>query len=573
MANDAPQPTTAPAHEETTPITLLVGGALALIVLIGIIVRVPGWQGGGLYYDDAWLALPARVPFSTAMHMIVTAPGYTMLQAGWITLNPSSNRWALLLPLILGCVAPVAVFVMGRASRLPSWVCLVFAAMVAAEPVAIEYATRVKTYEAELVVSALLLAGTEVVRRHRRTRGVLLLGVASVAAIVMSTTLLPIVAGIWIALVALAILDGRNRRAIIITAVVAGLNSVPVLAWIIAKVPPALTAFWVGNDRLPGAPLTVSHLLRTFGVSAGGLLHGLLGTPMWQPAGGVGSLHGTQVLVLLGLLILEVVVVLVLCLPTLRALWGRDVMSPTLSLLPAVVAVLIAILEYLTGLVPLGTGRTDLLLVPPILLLVGGGLVRAAAWISVRTSPARSTRIGLALAVVAAVVGTSLAWHQRGWYPVQAVRSLDAKMASATPPGPAATVVTYRNSFTWAFERLSPFTVHFSKTATAASTIGYWVTFNDPRVLVQLPGSLAGPGAIPGLGALAGIQSLWLVGTTAGTFQPSTVHLTGPAAGVPVATGADAELRRFGWVPTGTIERAPGAVASLYRRASSASAG
>ena len=40
-----------------------------------------------------------------------------------------------------------------------------------------------------------------------------------------------------------------------------------------------------------------------------------------------------------------------------------------------------------------------------------------------------------------------------------------------------------------------------------------------------------------------------------------------------VATGADAELRRFGWVPTGTIERAPGVVASLYRRASSASAG
>lgn len=573
MAKDAPQPTTAPAPEGTTPVTLLAGGVLVLIVVIGVIVRLPGWQGGGLYYDDAWLALPARVPVATAVHMIVTAPGYTMLQAGWITLNPTSNRWALLLPLLLASAAPFAVFVMGRASKFPSWVCLAFAAMVAAEPVAIEYATRVKTYEAELVVSALLLAGAEVVRRHRRTRGIVLLAVASVAALVMSTTLLPVVVGIWIALVVLAWMDGRNRRAIVIAAVVAGLCSVPVLAWIVAKVPPALTGFWVGNDRLPGAPLTVSHLLRTFGVSAGGLLHGLLGTPMWQPAGGVGSLHGPQVLVLLGLLVLEVLLLLALSLPTLRALWSRDATSPALSLLPAVIAVLAAVLEYLLGLVPLGTGRTDLLLVPPILLLVGGGLVRVAAWISVRTSPSRSTRIGLALAVVAGVVGTGLAWHQRGWYPVQAVRSLDAKMAAATPPGPSATVVTYRNSFTWAFERLSPFTIHFSRTATAASTIGYWVTFNDARVLVQLPGSVAGPGAIPGLVRLHGVRSLWLVGTTAGTFQPSTVHLTGPAAAVPVATGAASQLRRAGWTQTGIMERAPGVVAWLYRRTPSAPVG
>ena len=535
---------------------------LVVITGVGVGVRVPGWQGGGLYYDDAWFALPSRVPLSTALHMIVTAPGYTLLQAGWIHLAPSSTRFAMLLPLLAACAAVPLAFVMGRTFRFPTWASLVIAALVAAEPVAIEYATRVKSYEAELVIAIVVLATAEVVRRRRTTAAIVSFGVLSVGAIVMSTALIAVVAGCWVALIVVAILDRRQLRSVLVTALVAGLCSVPVVLWITAKIPPALTAFWVGNDRLVAAPFSPHHLIRVLAVSGGGFLHGVIGTPMPQPAGGVDSL-GIGDVVLLGLAsALALALLVVLSLPTLRAVATRDPSSPDLAQLAPVMVILIAFLEFLVGIVPLGTGRTDLYLLPAVLVLVGAGLVRLAAWVAVRTPPGRSARIGVALAVGAGLLGTALAWHQRAWYPVQAVAQLEAEMSTATSNAHPVEVITYRNSFTWAFDRLSPFRVHFSRTAPAASTVGYWVTFADPHVRAQLAGS----GEIPGLRSLKGTNDLWLVGTTAATLQPSTIHPVGRAAEVAVPTGAAAIIESEGWHATTTTVRAPGVVAQLFVR-------
>jgi hypothetical protein len=125
-------------------------------------------------------------------------------------------------------------------------------------------------------------------------------------------------------------------------------------------------------------------------------------------------------------------------------------------------------------------------------------------------------------------------------------------------------VVGYRNSFTWAFAGLSPWAVHYSKSNPAAFTIGFWVTFDEAGYLTQQQGT---PGPIPGLGILPpSVKRLWFVGSTAIVVSPSTAHLTGSIAGLPIDLPWPDPLRSYGWSPGSTRLRAQGVYAQLYVR-------
>ena len=544
------------------------GIALVVIVAIGLIVRVTGWSNGGLFYDDAWFALPARVDLSTATHMIVTAPGFTLLERGWIQLFPTSARWALALPLLLGVIAPIALFGLGRLLGFRRWICAAIAAGVAAAPAAIEYSTRVKEYEADLLLAAGLLALVEVARRQRSRESLAFLAAGSVLAVATSTSLAPVAAACWMALGITALLDRRRRGEVLCWGTAAAAVIVPIVGVVASRLPPALGDYWVASQRLLGAPWNPSRVVHTLALTAGGLAHGFIGTPMPATFPRVIAISSSEEMALVALGVIEGLVLVAVSIPIVTALWRRRMDARWLVALPSLLTVVTSVVLFAAGRVPLGTGRTDLVLLPGVLVLAAVTIERLADRVaSWREGRAPSwTRLGLAVAIVLGACVTGLAWHQRSWYPTQAVGALKVSMDRLEQPGDVL-VITDRNAFPWAFGGLSRWSLHLSATSPRSSTIGYWVSFDSPRVLSQEPHGPAAVQTIADLTSVASSRRLWLVGTTDVTYSPSAFHLRGAAGGRPTDTGATAELKAAGWRPVGTTVRADGVFAQLFERA------
>jgi hypothetical protein len=444
---------------------------------------------------------------------------------------------------------------------------LVLAGVIAAAPAAIDYSTRVKEYEADLLLGIGLLAFAEVVRRHRSNEALAGFVGLTLTAMAISTSVFPVVVGSWTALVLITLIDHRRRIAVLGSAFVAvGVSSIAALA-ISARLPPELTRFWSSAHRLLGLPLHAARLTRSLEMTAGGLAHGLFGTPLpvRYPANDLSPFSSE---VLLGLAVIEFVLFIALAWPSVMAVIRRRADSPALIALASVATLGVAGFLYGIGKVPLGTGRTDLVLYPAIVVLIGCFLQRVDdRWRRRNGEPTkRTSRVLVGLAVFVALMGTGLAWHERSWYPNQAVEALNAQLHQHLERNDAL-VITKRNSFSWAYAGLSKWQVHFSRTASAASTIGYWVTFTSPRVLTQHAIDRSGFPSIIGLDHLpSSTHRLWLIGTTASTFSPSAFHLSGPLGQQEIDTGADAILRTNGWSPTLEVLRSDGVFARLYVR-------
>ena len=551
----------------------LVPVVLAVITLVGAVVRATGLSAAGLFYDDAWFALPARVGLGTAVKMVVTTPGYTMVQSAWISLGPTGNAWPKLLPYLLGVLAVPAAYWLGRRFALPRWAALVVAALIAAAPAAIEYSVRVKEYEADLLLAMAVLAAAEVARRRRTPATVVALALVGIAAVLLSSALLVVVAGSWIALLAICAGDRRRPVAVVVGTAATGLLCGLQALWISSHIPESLTKFWIDTDRLVGKPFSGPHLSHTLALTPGGLAHGFLGTPL--PTGQFPLVRQISHAAEAGLLVLglvEVVLLVVLGLPSVLAAVRRRADDPALGFLAPTLTLVLAVVLWAVGLVPLGTGRTDLVLYPAMALLIGAGLVRLAVRLATLRPKADGARrhLAVALAIVAGVAGAGLSWHQRSWYPAQDLDGLRAAMGLQLRPGDLE-VVAGRNSFTWAFQGDSDFVVHVDRNDPRGRTVGFWVTFTPPRVLEVLPTKPSllpqGAVAIPGLDAVpASARRLWVFATTNATLSPSSYHLTGPIARAMTPIGIDPVLRKAGWFQQRTRFHAPGVVAVLYTR-------
>ena len=550
------------------PTRAIAGGVLALVTLLGALVRLPGIDRSGLYFDDAWFALPARVPFATALKMIVTAPGYTMLQREWIVLGPGGNVWPKVLAFLLGVACIPVMYFVARRLGFGLWLSVAIAGLVAVSPAAIEYSVRVKEYEGDLLFAAVVLVTAEAVRRTPTTRRLVVLGVVSVVAVTMSTSLVVVVVGSWLAVLLEALVVRiATGRVLVAGAVTALVCAVPTL-WIAGRIPPRLTAFWRANDHLVGGPFTLHHASLLIAAVPLGLAHGLVGTPVGQSSVLFGhSILGTVASACgLGILLLATFVVVRSC--------RRDAVPVDRVGVSSLATISFALLLWLVGAVPLGTGRTDLVVYPSIAILGGLAAREVISWL--RSSPATmrvAPTLVVGTGVVLALVGAGVAWRSASWYPAQDVSSLPAATSWQAHRN-TAVLVTARNSYTWAFEELSSFRVHSSKTDPASSTIGFWVTFDSPRVLEQVASPGRGPSTVidtrsvvPGLGALPPrVARLWLIAPTASTFSPSSGRLRGPAAERIVPSRAMRILDAAGWRRSTVVERAPGVAAILYRR-------
>ncbi|HZM57250.1 MAG TPA: hypothetical protein VFC03_19720, partial [Acidimicrobiales bacterium] len=242
---------------------------LVLILVVGTLVRVNGWTGGGLFFDDAWAALPARVPFGTALHMWLSAPGYTFLQLEWDLIWPGNMHWVVALPLIMGIVAPGAAFGLGRILRFPDWIALTMAGFLAIEPCAIQYSVAVKSFELDMIACMVLLALGEAARRHRTTRTLVTLSIVSMGAVFMDVALSIVVIGVWSALALIAFLDRRNRSATFFNAGVTGLFLLPVVLGVEQRIPPFDVSTFRAFGTLVGPPYTFDHLFIVLVTSGG----------------------------------------------------------------------------------------------------------------------------------------------------------------------------------------------------------------------------------------------------------------------------------------------------------------
>lgn len=542
--------------------------ALGLIAAISVLVRVPGWSNGGLFYDDAWFAFPAKVGLRTAIHLSVTTPGYSLLQRSWILLDPGSTRWAIALPLALGIIAPPMVFLLGRTFKLGIWISSLLATLIAISPVAIEYSVRVKEYEADLVVATVVVLLTELARRRRSATRVAALTVVSALAVGLSASLLIVVVGSWVGLLVIALSDRVRRAAIGIGAACSAAVVLGIGLLIHRHSPPGLTAFWVMSNNLNGPPHSWAKLLQVIGAIAIGIPHGLLGTPS-LPTAHFLDLGPTQLTEALIVAAGEVAILVAISVRPVMAILRRRP-SDDVRLLPPLAAIGTAVAACLAGFVPMGGGRTDLVLYPSIMVSIGvalswaaGSLTRAHA-LGHRSAATRAIKITGATAALVLALG--LGWSQRSWYPAQDVQQLSAMIDRAAQPADVL-VIAHRNTYTWAYDDLSPWRLHIAKNAIAAGTVGFWVTFKDRRVLAErVSASSSFPfrsGGAPLPGLSPSMRRIWMVGVTYETASPSTKRLTGAWASVPLPSAASRQLEAGGWIKQGPPLEQPGVYAQL----------
>lgn len=340
------------------------------IAVVAAVARAGGLASGTLYRDDAWVALTTRVPLATAARMVVTTPGFVLAERVWIGWFPHD---VLVEQLPTYVASVLGVLVVGRLARwwgLSAGASLVAAGVVAVASSDVVYATRVKPYAFDLLGACLLLWLAERVRRSG-SKSAPWLAVASAGVCAFSLTPVPLVAGLWVALGAEALVRRRLDRRLVGSAACAAAALVALWLAVRSGVSSRLQASWDGHY------LDLSSL-HAFTRSARTILDGLLaGAGDTTPRLG---LHGLGELDRVALAVLAVVGLM---------RWRRQ-------LLP-ICALLAAVVLSVPRFVPLGTGRTDAYLYPAIALLVaeGGSLLVAG----VRRLGRRALVVALAAAV------------------------------------------------------------------------------------------------------------------------------------------------------------------------------
>jgi hypothetical protein len=469
-------------------------GSTAAVVVLGLLVALAAWlrSGGltrlGLYTDDAWAALDSRVGLPTALRMGVTAPGYALAERTWILLQPRSTPWAQLPAMILGVAAVVAAYALVRAYGLPRWLGLAAALVVTVSPVAIEYATRIKEYSADFVLACALLILAERSRRDRQAVS-LLVGLAglSLVAFFVSASTAVVVAGVWTALLVDAAADPARRHHVLTWGAAAAASCALVAAVFLRHLPPALHGFWRGMGFFPQAS-SVGQLTSEMRDVATSLLAGLGiwpgPAPVFLSNMAVGLLRTTVFLVAAALVVAGLSA-------------GRRTLAPALVLVWALVA-------WSLSVVPLGDGRTDVVLYPALLALLALGAARVAS----RTPPRLRVVAAVVVVVWAAilVVGPGRVAQP---YPAVDTASLATHIGAARRPGDVV-VVAPGARFPWAYHETSPVRIRFG----GQWDQGFTVRSGDPATFLA-PECAVEPGYDPGAWSQVadGASRVWYVGS------------------------------------------------------------
>jgi hypothetical protein len=484
--------------------------ALVAITVFGAWLRVQGLTSLTLYTDDAWAAMPARVGIGTATRMGVTAPGYYLAERAWIHLAPGSTVWAQIPALVLGLVAVAAAYVLVRTYGLARWLGLVAAVLVATGPVMVAYSTHVKEYGADFVLASALLGLAETARRSRSSVRLLgLLAGLSVVSFFVSASVVTVLAAAWVALLIDGFSDGERRRRVLAWGGgAAGACAVIALA-LFRSLPPSLHEFWLtrGFFAHPSSATALAAQLRNVATS---MLGGLGLWPRHVPPGGFGiepvPVPGIFSNLAVGPARTAVfVVAVVLLVAGLSS--GRRALAPALVLVASGLA-------WAVSVVPLGSGRTDTIVYPAILVLLALGVHRITAAIGSSLAVGGLPRCGLQMAGgVTLAVWIAVLVVQPGTprvpYPAVDTQTLAHHISAERQPGDIV-MVAPGERFPWGYAATSAVRIRFG----GQWTMGFTVESADPGTFIA-PGCADEPGYDPDTWAEAARNAsrVWYVGS------------------------------------------------------------
>ena len=380
--------------------------ALGAVVLVGVWLRLGGVTSHGLWRDDAWVAMTGRVSLGTALRMGATAPGFTLIERSWVLLDPGSSAWAQALPLALGVAGIVAMFLLARYVGLSSWLALAASAFVALSPVAITYSTHVKQYSLDVVLACALLGLGEAARRAPDRRRLGLLGAASCVGLVLSASVVVVIAGVWAMLVLASFGDRQLRTRVVVAGAITGAVCASVGMVFYSHLSTTLNVFWSQQHRF--LELTPPH--RLVAQLASMVSTAILKTPA-TPKLSTWVGIAVSLVALVGLTA------------------GAKLWSSGLAVAAALGAATL-------GLIPWGTGRTDEVLYPAVALLVGFGverLARAAAERMPGVPVEAIVAVMVGLALTAGMLRTDIVHPAR--YPAVDAKLLMKKVAQHERPG------------------------------------------------------------------------------------------------------------------------------------------
>lgn len=520
---------------------------LAALTAFGAAVRAPGLTAKDLWYDDAWVALPAHRGLGSTLRLSMSAPGFGVLGKAWISVDPSSTTWSLLLPYLLACAVPVAVYAMGRTYRLSPWWSLGLASAVTVAPDAILYSTRFKPYSAEVLVSALLLTVTERFRLERSTRRLLAFTAVAVLGVALSAALIVVAVGCTAALVVGAL---RHRTLTSRVGVAAGVVTVACACVGVrdrASVPTHLHAFWTASHAMLAVPPHLSDLAATISTSSITYLHGALGLPIAVEDLASSTLVTSGAAWQVETILAVTLLVAGIAVPTLQLVVGRR----DLRLLAPASVLAVAIAAWALGLFPFGTGRTDLYSYPAVGLLAAVALrVGVERWLQ-----RRGLRVLAVVATAIAVVASGI--HFRAWYPSQETRTIAQEVFAHRHPGDLL-IVSHRNAYTWALDGLSHTTVVVARNSPESASVGYAIASTSPTVSIESPIAPSPLAVTPPSRA----TRIWVIATTDVNLSPSLERFRG-AAGQRSSGGLSVmALGLNGW-RVRLVLHAPGEIAYL----------
>ncbi len=502
-------------------------GIVALLVALGAVLRAPGFTAHNLWFDDAWAALPSKEPLRTALKMVATTPLYSLGLRGFIALHPNASWWAQLPAFVLGLAGIIVVAgslaYLGYGRRTQ----LLGAALIACSPVTITYATRVKEYSCDVLLTCLLVVLAEWWRRAPSTRRALIVGVASALAMATSSSTVVIAGALATAAVLWAVLVPPVRVQVASFLAVTGIGGLLTYALFLDHLSPTLDVGWTTRGNL-FSTASPHEMVFTLQQMFAGLPHFMLG--IGDPVPSVGQPIVSRALVLAATSAL----VLVVLVGNVVLGVAKQRQATAAAPLIAAVGVCAAVGFAMAGISPFGGGRTDAYLYP-LLVVLAAELYRALG----RWRPAGS-RIDLACtaAVGASLVGIGLL--NPAAYPTQSLSSVTTPLHRLAPH--AQLVVDPWLTYTWGLSGPTPTSVSFAKVYFPWSP-GFHVVSTTPRVTIStnyfFPSS-----------AYATLSRhthlLWYLAATAGAINTGA-----PNPSSVVVTRNLQTLLALGWRPTG----------------------